>query len=104
VRLTGLALAWPLPSGPLGWQRLPGQRRAAGASRVAGCEAPLRLEGPVRTVRGVPSPTVVLLPRWRIWRVPDGLVPHGWARRREIRRAPHAAGHRGHRARQLGAP
>ena len=25
-------LAWPLPSGPLGWQRLRGQRRAVRAS------------------------------------------------------------------------
>ena len=25
-------LAWPSPSGPLGWQSLQGQRRAAGAS------------------------------------------------------------------------
>jgi hypothetical protein len=50
-------LAWPSPSGPLGWQRLQGQRRAEGASRAAGCEAPLRLEGPARTMRGVP-------PRW----------------------------------------
>ena len=47
-------LAWPLPSGPLGRQRLRGQRRAEGASRVAGCGAPLRLEGPTRTMRGVP--------------------------------------------------
>jgi hypothetical protein len=28
-------------------------RRAAGASRVAGYEAPLRLEGPAQTMRGV---------------------------------------------------
>jgi hypothetical protein len=28
-------VAWPSPSGPLGWQRLRGQRRAAGASRAA---------------------------------------------------------------------
>ena len=47
-------LAWPLPSGLLGRQRLQGQRHAEGASRVAGCEAPLRLEGPTRTMRGVP--------------------------------------------------
>lgn len=45
ARLWAWPSAWPLPSGPLGWQRLRGQRRAAGASRVAGCEAPLRLEG-----------------------------------------------------------
>jgi hypothetical protein len=47
--------AWPSPSGPLGWQRLQGQWRAEGASREAGCEAPLRLEGPARTMRGVPA-------------------------------------------------
>ena len=34
--------------------RLQGQRHAEGVSRVAGCEAPLRLEGPTRTLRGVP--------------------------------------------------
>ena len=33
---------------------LRGQRRAAGASRAAGCEAPLRLEGPARTMCGEP--------------------------------------------------
>src|SRR6266496_183723 len=54
ARVRAWPLAWPSPSGPLGWQRLQGQRRAAGASRAAGCEAPLRLEGPARTMRGVP--------------------------------------------------
>jgi hypothetical protein len=38
-------LAWPSPSGPLGWQRLRGQRRAACASRAAGCGAPLGWRG-----------------------------------------------------------
>jgi hypothetical protein len=52
-------LAWPSPSGPLGWQGLQGQRRAEGASRIAGCEAPLRLEGPARRMRGVPVPITV---------------------------------------------
>jgi hypothetical protein len=28
-------LAWPSPSGPLGWQRLRGQQRAAGASAIS---------------------------------------------------------------------
>ncbi len=55
-------LAWPSPSGPLGWQSLQGQRRAAGASRAAGCEAPLRLEGPARTMRGVPARSCDLSP------------------------------------------
>jgi hypothetical protein len=52
-------LAWPSPSGPLGWQRSP-------ASRVGPedrfCEAvrndlrvPLTLEEPARTMRGVPA-------------------------------------------------
>ena len=57
--------AWPSPSGPLGWQRLRGQRRAAGASRAAGCEAPLRPEGPTRTMRGVPAPAAVTFCRPR---------------------------------------
>jgi hypothetical protein len=47
--------AWPSPSGLLAGRGLQGQRRAASASRAAGCEAPLRLEGPARTVRGVPA-------------------------------------------------
>ena len=56
-RLPGATLrvrAWEA-SGPLGWQGLQGQRRAAGASRAAGCEAPSRLEEPARTMRGVPA-------------------------------------------------
>jgi hypothetical protein len=54
---SGLASGLALTVGPLGWQRhLQGQRHAAGASRAAGCEAPLRWEGPARTMRGVPSP------------------------------------------------
>ena len=47
-------LAWPLPSGPLGRQRSLGstaRRRRVRAQR--GCEAPLRPEGPTRTMRGV---------------------------------------------------
>jgi hypothetical protein len=44
VRVPGLA--WPLPSGLLGWQVSRVKRRAAGA--------PLRPEGTARTMRGVP--------------------------------------------------
>jgi hypothetical protein len=48
---------WPGPRRQARWagRGLRGQRRAAGASRVAGCEAPLRPEGPARTMRGVPA-------------------------------------------------
>jgi hypothetical protein len=48
---------WPGPRRQARWagRGLQGQRRAAGASRTAGCEAPLRLEGPARIMRGVPS-------------------------------------------------
>jgi hypothetical protein len=52
----------PCRQARLGWQRLQGQQRAAGASRVAGCEALLRLEGPARTMRGVPPPAAVTFP------------------------------------------
>ena len=47
---------WPGPRRQARWagRGLRGQRRAAGASRAAGCGAPLRLEGPARTMRGVP--------------------------------------------------
>jgi hypothetical protein len=66
-------LAWPAPSGPLGWQRLQGQGSArrdatgwsaldAGGARVKGLPegtrpegAPLTLEGPAQTMRGVPA-------------------------------------------------
>jgi hypothetical protein len=46
---------WPGPRRQARWagRGLQGQRRAAGASRAAGCGAPLRLEGPARTMRGV---------------------------------------------------
>ena len=61
---------WPRALGPGVWpgprrqarrvrQKLRGQWRAVGASRAAGCEAPLRLEGPAGTMRGVPVPLSV---------------------------------------------
>jgi hypothetical protein len=48
---------WPGPRRQARWagRGLQGQRRAVGASRIAGCEAPLRLEEPARTMRGVPA-------------------------------------------------
>ena len=87
-------LAWPLPTGPLGRQRLQGQRHAAGVSRAAGCETPLRLEGPTRTMRGVPAPALRPLWRRRKSHVADGLVLADWRDTGPMRRAPHAAGHR----------
>jgi hypothetical protein len=52
-------LAWPSPSGPLGWQRL---RRSMVGPEDRFCEAgrndlrvPLTLEGPARTMRGPPA-------------------------------------------------
>jgi hypothetical protein len=68
-------LAWPSPSGPLGWQRSPGstaRRRRVRAQR--GCEAPLRLEGPARTMRGVPVRPLTSHGSWRAWRDADRLV------------------------------
>jgi hypothetical protein len=54
ARLSGLASGLALAVRPAGSALgLQGQRRAEGASRAAGCGAPLRLEGPTRTMRGV---------------------------------------------------
>jgi hypothetical protein len=94
--------AWPSPSGPLGRQRLRGQRHAAGVSRAAGCEAPLRPEGPPRTMRGIPAPcwwlsgdgaTNSMLTAWSSRR---GAVPgrYGGHRRRPVTGPPGAAARR----------
>jgi hypothetical protein len=94
-------LAWPSPSGPLGWQRLQ-------CSRVGPedrfCEAvrndlrvPLTLEGPARTMRGVPALVIVTSSRLpaHLARGPTtGLLLAG-ATQRELRRGPQAAGRRG---------
>jgi hypothetical protein len=93
-------LAWPSPSGPLGWQRL---RRSRVGPEDRFCEAvrndlrvPLTLEGPARTMRGVPA-------RW-LWissRLPALLAQArrpgrgAGGRGSGIRRGPQAAGHRG---------
>jgi hypothetical protein len=70
--------AWP----PI---RLRGQQRAAGASRAARCEALLRLEGPPRTMRGIPARRQNA--RRGVGR-PDSVCRRGtW----EIRWGPHAA-------------
>ena len=52
--------AWPSPSGPLGWQRSPalkgGSRRSFLRSGFRNdLRVPLTLEGPARTMRGVPA-------------------------------------------------
>ena len=65
---------------------------------------PLRVEGAARTMRGVPPRPRDLLPLRRIWREAVGLVLTHGRGTGQIRRGPQAAGHRGHRARQLGAP
>ena len=101
----GLASGLALAVRPAGSAliRLRGQRHAAGVSRVAGCEAPLRPERPTRTMRGVPTPMSVTFTAAAQLVQAGGLIlaaGHGTGR---IRRAPHAAGHPGHRARQLGA-
>ena len=75
---------WPGPCRQARWagRGLQGQRRAAGASRVAGCEAPLRLEGPARTMRGVPARSLWHSPGdRRTRREGDGLVVPLAARR-----------------------
>ena len=56
---------WPGPRHQARWagRGLRGQRRAGGASRIAGCEAPLRPEGPARTMRGVLARRLLTSPR-----------------------------------------
>ena len=50
----GLAFDVALAVRPAGVAEAPGSTAAEGASRAAGCEALLRLEGPPRTMRGIP--------------------------------------------------
>src|SRR4051812_49503213 len=72
-------LAWPSPSGPLGWQRL---RRSRAGPEDRFCEAvrndlrvPLTLEGPARTMRGVPARSLRYLHGFqRVRRVVVGIV------------------------------
>jgi hypothetical protein len=47
-------LAWPSPSGPLGWQRSPGSTARRRHVPRSGMRSPIRLEGPARIMRGVP--------------------------------------------------
>jgi hypothetical protein len=98
--VSGLALAWPSPSGPLGWQRSPGSR-VGPEDRF--CEAvrndlrvPLTLEGPAWTMRGVPAPVPVTF-RPAIGAPARRPRPGRGAggRGSGIRRGPHAAGHWG---------
>jgi hypothetical protein len=54
ARVPGLAFGLALAVRPAGAaETVQGQQRAAGASRGARCEAVLRLEGPLRTMRGI---------------------------------------------------
>ena len=70
-------LAWPSPSGPLGWQRL---RRSRAGPEDRFCEAvrndlrvPLTPEGPARTMSGVPAGSLSHLHGFRrTWRERDG--------------------------------
>ena len=50
------------------------------------------------------GPLTVTFPAWRNSCEADGLVLAAGRSTGQIRRVPHAAGHRGRRARQLGAP
>ncbi len=74
---------------------LQGQRRTAGASRAAGCEAPLRLEGPARTMRGVPRRGCDIFPAIGVSGERDRPGRGLGGRGSGIRRGPQAAGHRG---------
>jgi hypothetical protein len=54
--------AWPSPSGPLGWQRLRGQGPALAQQATRPKGAPLTLEGPAQTMRGVRPGAVTFHP------------------------------------------
>ncbi len=55
ARVSGLAFGLALAVRPAGLAEVSRVNGAPGASRVVGCEAPLRLEGPAQTMRGVPA-------------------------------------------------
>ena len=89
ARLSGLTCGMALAVGPQGGQRSPASRHAAGASRWREYGAPLTLEGPTRTMRGVRSVPVTFrlaaragaLPRWRRGRAappPTARPPLSW--------------------------
>ena len=90
----GLALA-VRPAGAAEVSRV--TRRAEGASRAARCEAPLTLEGPPRTIRGVPAPapTVTARPRSADGRYSLGAIAPDRKTRQSLRGAAQpAADHR----------
>ena len=109
ARASGLASGLALAVRPAGSLEAPRARVGpedpfCGAVRKD-LRVPLRVEGAARTMRGVPSPCAVTFPGdRRNSREADGLVLAAGRGTGQIRRVPHAAGHRGRRARQLGAP
>ena len=56
-------LAWPSPSGPLGWQRSPGSTARRRRVPRSGMRSTVRLEGPARTMRGIPALVSVTVSR-----------------------------------------
>jgi len=54
VRISGLAFGLALAVRPAGAAEAPGSTARRRRVPLAGCEAPLTLEGPTRTMRGVP--------------------------------------------------
>ncbi len=110
MRLSGLASGLALAVRPAGSLEAPRARVGpedpfCGAVRVRkDLRVPLQVEGAAWTMRGVPPRCLVTFPATvqlvRGWRP----SPRGGRSTGQIRRAPHAAGHRGHRARQRGAP
>jgi hypothetical protein len=56
VRAPGRAFGLALAVRPAGSAEAPGSTARQRRVPLAGCEAPLRLEGPTRTMRGVPPP------------------------------------------------
>jgi hypothetical protein len=99
-------LAWPSPSGPLGWQRL---RRSRAGPEDRFCEAirndlqvPLTLEGPARTMRGIVPALVAVRRSLAIGALgaSSSARPWCWRPRQRDTAGTAAAGHRGCRARQ----
>jgi hypothetical protein len=102
--LPGLASGLALAVRPAGVVEAPGSTARRRRVPLAGCKAPLRLEGPTRTMRGVPPQPLRPSRLRRSSCETVGLVLADGCGSGSIRRAPHAAGHRGRRARQLGTP
>jgi len=96
ARLSGLASGLVLAVRPAGSALgLQGQRRAAGASRAAGCKAPLRPEGPTRTMGGVPPCRRDIFPATGTFGARVTAWPWCWRARQRDAAGTAGGGHRG---------